>query len=75
MYFLEAKGEERKIEAASWMKKMTEYLGKLKKLITKNIANTVDVVFFFSEWNNYLEDFSGIKRKSNILKVKKLGKT
>jgi len=47
MYFLEAKGEERKIEAASWMKKMTEYLGKLKKLITKNIANTVDVVFFF----------------------------
>jgi len=73
MYFLEAKRGKNKIEAVSWIKKMTEFLGKVRKdNNNKNIANVVRFCVFFSEWDNFLEDFSGITKKYKILTVIKL---
>lgn len=75
MYFLEARREERnKIEAVSWIKKMTEFLGKVRKNNNNKLQMRCVVLFFFSEWDNFLEDFSGITRKCKILTVIKLVK-
>ena len=77
MYFLEAKSEEKnKIEAVSWIKKMTEFLGKVRKviIITKHCKCGAMLWFFPQNGTIFLEDFSGITRKCKILTVIKLVK-
>jgi len=76
MYILEAKrvGEKNKIEAVSWIKKMTEYLGKVKKNNNNNKYCKCGAMLCFFRNGTIFRRLLWYYQKMQNFEVNKIGK-